>query len=44
MHETDILIKYNIDILNQLKDYILNNNIDKIELQHCAWPHQLIYH
>lgn len=38
MHETDILIKYNIDILNQLKDYILNNNIDKIELQHCAWP------
>lgn len=38
MHETDILIKYDTNILNELKQYIINNNIDKIELQHCAWP------
>jgi hypothetical protein len=38
MHETDVLIKYDVNILNNLKQYIINNNIDKIELQHCAWP------
>jgi hypothetical protein len=38
MHETDVLIKYDIDILNNLIKYIIDNNIDKIELQHCAWP------
>jgi len=38
MHETDVLIKYDIDILNNLKKYIIDNNFDKIELQHCAWP------
>lgn len=38
MHETDVLIKYDVRILNDLKNYIINNKIDKIELQHCAWP------
>jgi hypothetical protein len=38
MHETDILIKYDVSILNDLKQYIVDNKIDKIELQHCAWP------
>ena len=38
MHETDVLIKYDVSILNNLKQYIVDNKIDKIELQHCAWP------
>ena len=38
MHETDVLIKYDVNILNSLKQYIIDNKIDKIELQHCAWP------
>jgi len=38
MHETDVLIKYDFNILNNLKQYIIDNKIDKIELQHCAWP------
>jgi hypothetical protein len=38
MHETDVLIKYDVSILNDLKQYIVDNKIDKIELQHCAWP------
>jgi len=38
MHETDVLIKYDVSILNNLKQYIVDNKIDKIELQHCAFP------
>lgn len=38
MHETDVLIKYDFNILNNLKKYIIDTKIDKIELQHCAWP------
>tara|TARA_Y100000816_G_scaffold292492_1_gene288073 strand:+ start:248 stop:1072 length:825 start_codon:yes stop_codon:yes gene_type:complete len=38
MHETDVLVKYDINILNKLKCYMTENDIDKIELQHCAWP------
>jgi hypothetical protein len=38
MHETDVLIEYDVNILNNLKQYIINNKVDKIELQHCAWP------
>lgn len=38
MHETDVLIRYDIDILIKLKQYIVDNCIDKIELQHSAWP------
>tara|TARA_Y100000768_G_C23989983_1_gene691764 strand:- start:5547 stop:6377 length:831 start_codon:yes stop_codon:yes gene_type:complete len=38
MHETDILIKYDIDVINNMKIYMKNQDIDKIELQHCAWP------
>ena len=38
MHETDVLIKYDVNILNNLKQYIIDKKIDKIELQHCAWP------
>ena len=38
MQETDVLIKYDVNILNNLKQYIVDNKIDKIELQHCAWP------
>lgn len=35
MHETDVLIKFDSLILNNLKQYMLDNKIDKIELQHC---------
>ena len=28
----------NLNILNNLKQYIIDTKIDKIELQHCAWP------
>ena len=38
MHETDVLIKYDTEILLSFQNYMMKNNIDKIELQHCAWP------
>lgn len=37
MHDMDILIKYDINILNALKLYMLDNKVDKIELQHGTW-------
>ena len=37
MHETDILIKYDINELNNLIKFMKDQNIDKIELQHSIW-------
>ena len=41
MHEVDILIKYDINILNKFKNLMIENNYDKIEFQHCAEPHHI---
>ena len=38
MHEVDFLIKYDSDILHKFKEYMIENNVDNIELQHCAPP------
>ena len=37
-HEVDLLIKYDANILNQFQDFMKENNIDRIEFQHCAPP------
>ena len=39
IHDVDLLIKYDADILNQFEKYMKKKNFDKIEFQHWAPPH-----
>jgi hypothetical protein len=41
MHEVDLLIKYNSVILHKMIEYMIENNVDNIELQHCAPPYHI---
>ena len=41
IHEVDLLIKYDTNVLNKFEKYMKENDIDKIEFQHCAPPYHI---